>query len=337
MRASFALTLSLFLASVLSAAPKSLQIYFVDVEGGQATLFVTPAGQSVLIDTGWPGNAYRDANRIVAAAKLAKIKKIDYVLITHYHDDHVGGVPQLVDKIPVGTFIDHGAGVETGKGADRLWAGYQNGLATAKRLTVKPGDTIPIKGLEATIVSSNGEVIAQPLPGAGAPNSYCGAVEQKPVDTTENARSVGTYFTFGKFRTVDLGDLTWNKETLLACPNAKLGPVDVLIVSHHGFNESSNPVLVKALAPRVAIMDNGAKKGGSPSTFDVLKSSPGLEDLWQLHFSNEGGKEHNSPDNLIANIEEADTGNYIKLTAYEDGSFEVYNARNKQEKKYPAK
>jgi len=337
MRASFALSIFFLLTSALSAAQKPLQIYFVDVEGGQATLFVTPAGQSLLIDTGWPGNAYRDANRIVAAAKLAKIKKIDYVLITHYHDDHVGGVPQLVDKIPVGTFIDHGVGVETGKGADRLWAGYQKGLATAKRLTVKPGDTIPIKGLNATIVSSNGEVIAQPLPGAGAPNSYCSAVEQRPVDTTENARSVGTYFTFGKFRTVDLGDLTWNKETALACPNAKLGPVDVLIVSHHGSDLSSNPVLVKALAPRVAIMDNGAKKGGSPSTWDIIKSSPGLEDLWQLHFAEEGGKEHNSPDSLIANVDEADTGNYLKLTAYEDGSFEVYNARNKQEKKYPAK
>ncbi len=337
MRSSFALCGVLLFASVVSAAQKPLQVYFIDVEGGQASLFVTPSGQSLLIDTGWPGNAYRDANRIAAAAKLAKVKKIDYVVITHYHDDHVGGVPQLVEKIPVGTFIDHGANTETGKGPDRLWAGYQKGLATAKRLTVKPGDTIPIKGLSATIVSSNGEVIAQPVPGAGAANSFCSSVKDQPVDTTENARSVGTYFTFGKFRTVDLGDLTWNKETLLACPNNKLGQVDVLIVSHHGFNQSSNPVLVKALAPRVAIMDNGAKKGGSPSTWDIIKSSPGLEDLWQLHFSNEGGKEHNPPDSFIANVDEADTGYYLKLTAYEDGSFEVYNARNKQEKKYAAK
>jgi competence protein ComEC len=337
MRSSFALCVALFFSSVVSAAQKPLQVYFIDVEGGQATLFVTPAGQSLLIDTGWPGNAYRDANRIAAAAKLAKVKKIDYVIITHYHEDHVGGVPQLVEKIPVGTFIDHGANTETGKSADRLWAGYQKGLAMAKRLTVKPGDTLPIKGLNATIVSSNGEVIARPVPGAGAANSFCGDVKEQPVDTTENARSVGTYFTFGKFRTVDLGDLTWNKETLLACPNNKLGQVDVLIVSHHGFNQSSNPVLVKALAPRVAIMDNGAKKGGSPSTWDVIKSSPGLEDLWQLHFSNEGGKEHNPPDSFIANVDEADTGYYLKLTAYEDGSFEVYNARNKQEKKYAAK
>jgi competence protein ComEC len=337
MRALFAFCVVLLFSSVVSAAPRTLQVYFIDVEGGQATLFVTPAGQSLLIDTGWPGNAFRDANRIAAAAKLANVKKIDYVVITHYHDDHVGGVPQLVEKIPVGTFIDHGTGVETGKGPDRLWAGYQQGLAKAKRLTVKPGDTIPIKGLNATIVSSDGEVIAQPLPGAGAPNSYCSSVEQRPVDTTENARSVGTYFTFGKFRTVDLGDLTWNKETALACPNAKLGPVDVLIVSHHGSDLSSNPVLVKALAPRVAIMDNGAKKGGSPSTWDIIKRSPGLNALWQLHFSDEGGKEHNSPDAFIANIDEADTGHYLKLTAHEDGSFEVYNARNKQETKYAAK
>ncbi len=329
--------LSLVLACTLSAAQKPLEIYFIDVEGGQSTLFVTPAGQSLLIDTGWPGNQYRDANRIAAAAKNAKIKKIDYVIITHYHDDHVGGVPQLVEKIPVGTFVDHGDNTETGKGATRLSEGYQKGLATAKRLTVKPGDKLPIKGLDVTFVSANGEVIASPLPGAGAANAFCDSAQPKPVDTTENARSVGSYIKFGRFRTVDLGDLTWNKEKDLACPTNKLGTVDLLIVSHHGSDLSSNPVLVKALSPRVAIMDNGQKKGGSPSTVDTIRSVTGLEDLWQLHFADEGGKEHNAADAFIANVDEADTGYYIKVTANEDGSFSVFNQRNKQTKSYAAK
>ncbi len=332
-----ALGLSLAVACTLSAAQKPLEIYFIDVEGGQATLFVTPSGQSLLIDTGWSGNQFRDANRIAAAARNARVKKIDYVIVTHYHEDHVGGVPQLVEKIPVGTFVDHGDNIETGKAATRLSEGYRKGLATAQRLTVKPGDKLPIKGLDVTIVSANGVVIANPLPGAGAANAFCDSAQPKEVDTTENARSVGSYIQFGRFRTVDLGDLTWNKEKELACPANKLGTVDLLIVGHHGSDLSSNPVLVKALSPRVAIMDNGQKKGGSPSTVDTIRGVAGLEDLWQLHFADEGGKEHNAPDAFIANITEADTGYYLKVTANEDGSFSVFNQRNKQTKSYAAK
>jgi competence protein ComEC len=332
-----ALGLSLVLAATLPAAQKPLEIYFIDVEGGQATLFVTPSGQSMLIDTGWPGNLFRDASRIAAAAKNAKIKKIDFVVITHYHDDHVGGVPQLVEKIPVGTFVDHGDNIETGKGATRLSEGYKQGLATAQRLTVKPGDKLPIKGLDVAFISANGEVIGSPLDGAGAQNAFCASAAPKEVDTTENARSVGSYIKFGRFRAVDLGDLTWNKEKDLACPTNKIGPVDLYIVTHHGSDLSSNPVLVKALSPRVAIMDNGQKKGGSPATVDTIRSVTGLEDLWQLHFANEGGKEHNAADAFIANVDEADTGYYLKVTANEDGSFSVYNQRNKQTKQYAAK
>lgn len=333
------LCLSLILVGTLSAAQKPLEIYFIDVEGGQATLFVTPSGQSVLIDTGWPGNLYRDANRIAAAAKNAKIKKIDYVIVTHYHDDHVGGVPQLVEKIPVGTFVDHGDNTETGKGATRLSEGYKKGLANAQRLTVKPGDKLPIKGLDVTFVSANGDVIASPLAvaGAGTDNPLCTSAQPKEADPTENARSVGSYIKFGSFRILDLGDLTWNKEKDLVCPANKIGPIDLYIVTHHGADPSNNPVLVKAISPRVAIMDNGQKKGGAPSTVDTIRSVPGLEDLWQLHFADTGGKEHNAADAFIANVDEADTGYYIKVTANEDGSFSVFNQRNKQMKQYAAK
>src|ERR1700693_2131984 len=129
---------------------KTLQIYFVDVEGGQATLFVTPKGQSLLIDTGWAGNDGRDADRIVAAARLAGISKIDYVLITHFHNDHVGGVPQLVARIPAGTFIDHGENREATNGPTvQGWQAYQQVLGTgkSKRITAKPGDVLPIQGM----------------------------------------------------------------------------------------------------------------------------------------------------------------------------------------------
>jgi competence protein ComEC len=337
MRALAIVFISVFLASLPAAAEKPLQIYFVDVEGGQATLFVAPSGQSLLVDTGWPGHAYRDALRIAKAAKLAGIKKIDYVLVTHFHEDHVGGVPQLVEKIPAGTFIDHGESVETGNRAKILYADYRKAIANAQRINPKPGDKIPIKGLDVTVVSANGDVITSPLAGGGAANPLCAAHVEKEVDTSENARSIGTYYQFGKFRTVDLGDLTWNKEFLLACPNRMLAPVDVYIVTHHGADLSSNPVLVKSLGFRVAIMDNGSTKGGDASTVDTIRSSPGFEDLWQLHFANAGGKEHNAPDAYIANVVEADTGYYLKLTAWEDGSFEVFDERNKQSKKYAAR
>jgi len=331
-----ALCAALFSSALLPAAGKDLEIYFIDVEGGQATLFVPPHGQSLLIDTGWGYNAFRDASRIAAAAKLAKIKKIDYVLITHYHSDHVGGVPQLAQKIPVGTFIDHGENRETSKTASTLFHEYQSAIANAQHVVAKPGDHLPVKGLDVVAVSADGNVLESPLPGAGQPNSACSGVAQKENDPSENARSLGTILTYGKFRIADLGDLTWNKELSLVCPDNRLGKVDLFVVSHHGIDQSNSPALVHALAPRVAIMDNGSKKGGVPSAWDIVKSSPGLIDLWQLHFADAGGSAHNATDPFIANTSEADTGFYLKVSAQEDGSFDVYNARNKFSKHYPA-
>jgi competence protein ComEC len=317
-------------------AKKPLQIYFVDVEGGQATLFVTPAGQSLLIDTGWPDNNGRDAERIVAAAKLAGIAKIDYVLITHYHDDHVGGVPQLAARIPVGTFIDHGENRETG--AQKLWQAYQQVLATGKykHVVAKPGDALPIQGMQATIVSADGAVIEKPLPGAGGTNATCAASEGA-ADQTENPRSVGILITFDKLRILDLGDLTWDKETKLMCPVNKLGAVDIFVVSHHGSSQSNSAALLNGIAPRVAIMDNGAKKGGSPSSWETIEKSPRLEDLWQLHYSEDGGPTHNVAETFIANPQGPDAANYLKLTAWTDGHFEVFNPRTKRTKQYASK
>ena len=323
-----------------SASAGKLKVYVIDVEGGQSTLFVTPEGQSLLVDTGWPGNNGRDADRIVAAAKKAGLSKIDYVLLTHYHVDHAGGIPQLLDRFPVGTFIDHGPNREMDKGiTEKDYAVYQQILATGKykHIQPKPGDVLPIKGITATVVSQDGNLIDKPLPGGGAPNEFCKASEVRSADQTENSRSLGIEINFGKLKLLDLGDLTWDKEMQLMCPNNRLGHIDILIVSHHGWNQSSSPALIDAIHPRVAIMDNGAKKGGSIEPLKLIKSAPGLETLWQLHYSEEGGPANNTAAEYIANPQGPDAGHDLELTASKDGAFDVTNPRTGSTKHYAAK
>lgn len=317
-----------------------LRIYFIDVEGGQSTLFVTPAGESLLVDTGWPENNGRDADRIVAAAKKAGLSKIDYVLITHYHADHAGGIPQLVARIPVGTFLDHGPNTEFDKGiTEKDYALYQAELAKGKSKVIHetPGNVLPIKGMTATVISSDGKLIDKPLPGAGEANSYCNGAAVPAADQTENSHSLGIEINFGKLKLLDLGDLTRDKERELVCPVNKLGHVDVYIVSHHGWEQSSSPVFVDALHARVAIMDNGAKKGGSTPVLQTIKSAPGLETLWQIHFSDEGGPANNTAAEFIANPQGTDAGNGLELVAGKDGSFDVINARTHVTKHYVTK
>jgi beta-lactamase superfamily II metal-dependent hydrolase len=329
----------LLFATLAVCASKPLEIFFIDVEGGQATLIVSPSGQSMLVDTGWPGFSNRDANRIAAAAKKAGVSKLDYVFITHFHTDHVGGAKQLADRIPVGTFIDKGKTVETDKNAREMMETYEAALATAekkngpkpKRMIIKAGDTVPIKGLDVTVVAAGGEFINA---AGGAANPACTNATRKEVDPSDNAQSAGFLLKFGSFRFVDLGDLTWNKETDLVCPSNRVGQVDVFLSSHHGLDQSNAPVLLASLRPRVAIMNNGARKGGSPSAWKVIHGSAGLEDLWQLHFAVDGGKETNVSDPFIANIDTVDDGHYILLTAEQDGSFKITNSRNKYSKSY---
>jgi len=313
-----------------------LKVYFIDVEGGQATLWVTPADQSLLIDTGWPGFEARDADRIAAAVKDAGLKKIDYVLITHYHEDHVGGVAQLLEKVPVGAFIDHGPNREEGAAAEKGYAAYEKAVAAAKvkRILAKPGDVLPIVGMKATVVSADGKLIESGVEGEAVPNPFCKDVENRPADTTENGRSVGIEVSFGKLKLLDLGDLTWDKEMELMCPSNKLGQVDVYIVSHHGWNQSSSPALVNAIAAKVAIMDNGARKGGSVPVIDTVLNAPNLETLWQLHYSEEGGEDHNTDDDYIANLQGTENGNYLELVGMGDGSFDVLNSRTGVTKHY---
>jgi competence protein ComEC len=316
---------------------KALQIYFVDVEGGQATLFVTPKGKSLLIDTGWPDSNDRDADRIMAAAKLAGIHQLDFVLLTHYHMDHAGGITQLASQIPIRTVIDHGENREAENAAtEEVWEDYQRLLAKekVKRIVAKPGARLPLAGIGTEVISSDGSLIKKPLSEGGEDNTACKSSKQYPLDHTENARSLGVLLTFGRLRILDLGDLTSDKEVPLVCPENKLGKIDIYIVSHHGSITSNSPVFLNAIAPRVAIMDNGAAKGGTPSSWDAVEKSPRLEAFWQLHYSDEGGATHNSADSFIANLSGPDTGNYLKLTAWEDGNFEVFNSRTRETKQY---
>ena len=331
MKPNLAMLLALC-AFPLAAAEKPLDVYFIDVEGGQATLFVAPSGQTMLVDTGWAGFEGRDADRIAAVAKLAGVKQIDYLLVTHYHMDHVGGVPQLAAKIPIKNFVDHGALLEPGQ--EKIYQAYTDVREKGKHLEVKPGDSVPIKGMDVKIVSAAGNLLATPLAGAGQQNPNCGDPQARPVDTTENARSVGSVITYGKFRMIDLGDLTWNKEFELMCPVNKVGTVDVYVVTHHGMNMSGHPAIVDALKARVAIMDNGGKKGGTAEAWTTIHGAPGIQDIWQVHTA-EAANAKNADDQFIANLKGvSDAGNWLKLSAQKDGVFTVTNGRTNFSKTY---
>src|SRR5579859_2854034 len=320
-----------------STSGKPLQIYFIDVEGGQATLLVSPSGQSLLIDAGWPGYEGRDADRILAAAHQAGLTQIDYVLITHYHRDHVGGVPQLVDGIKVGTFVDHGPNLEDSQVTRTDYAAYEKATAGHARVTVKPGWGLPLKGIEVRVLAAAGDHMAAPLPGAGGANRYCASEPAASADDTENAGSIGVLVTYGHFRFLDLGDLTKKKELELACPNNMIGTVDLFLATHHGGDLSNPKALDWALHPRVAVIDNGPRKGSSPAAWQIVHDSPGLEDLWQLHYAAESDRDHNVDADHIANVKENCEGKFIKVTASADGSFTLTNTRTAAQKTYAKK
>ena len=326
----------LALARPAAQTAKPLEVYFIDVEGGQATLFVTPSGDSMLIDTGYPGFEDRDLNRVLATIKQAGLTRLDYLLVTHYHNDHVGNAAAIAAKIPVGTFIDHGESVETTDAARALYDAYVKGRATGRHVLAKPAGKVPILDLDMTIVSAGGEHITRPLIGLAEPNDECARFTPKETDASENARSVGSLIAFGRFRMIDLGDLTWNKEQELVCPSNLLGTVDVYLTTHHGLAQSNAPVIVHALKPRVAIMNNGPDKGGSAEAMQTIRSSPGLEDFWQLHYAVDAGKDVNMPDPLIANLDDS-AAHYLKLSAQRDGSFTVFNSRTNETKRYAAR
>jgi competence protein ComEC len=316
----------------------ALRVYFADVEGGQSTLFVTPEGESLLIDTGSAGHDGRDAGRIVAMCKLAGVTKIDNLLITHFDGDHVGGVPELAALIPIGRFIDHGPTRDPG--TQRGWDAYQRVVATGthQHLIVKPGDMLPIKGMQVEVVSADGAEIDKPLAagGAGKNNPACAKTPTKELENSENDRSVGMMMTFGKLRILDLGDLTWAQERPLMCPLDKLGKVDVYVASHHGLPRSGSEALVDGIAPRVTIIENSGIKGAAPETWDIIAKSPRKSVIWQVHTAEGNDAAHNVPDARIANLKGPDSGYPLEMSARKDGSFAVTNPRTGQTVQYGA-
>jgi competence protein ComEC len=320
-------------------------IYFIDTEGGQATLIVSPkvghlgVKETLLIDAGNLNPPGRDAERIMAAMKDAGVERIDQLVVSHYHGDHVGGVAALADKVPIRHVLDPGPYTPEQNGVRGAgFVSYVPVRAKAPVAIAKPGTKIPVAGLDVHIVSSAGELVTAPVPGVRrVPNPLCTAAQTRAQDNTpNNYESIGVVVEFGRFRYLDLTDLTWNQEMDLVCPSNLLGAVSVYRTSRHGTDWSGAQVMVHSVRPRVAVMNNNPTKGGTPGTFQIVKSSPGLQDFWQLHFSDNVARDVNSPESFIANFTDQDGGHFIKLSARPDGGFTMTNGRNGFTKEYPA-
>ena len=326
----------------------ALKAFLIDVEGGEATLFVTPSGESLLIDAGWAGFDGRDAGRIAEVAKRAGVKQIDTLLVTHFHVDHMGGVAQLADRLPIRRIVDHGDTVDKGEQAETAFGTYAAVRSRAEHIVAIPGNSIAIRGLDVRVIAAGGKVLEKPLAGAGQPNPACagfkfhGEAITSRAGNAEDDQSVSLLIGYGAFRTIIMGDLNWNKEHALMCPENKVGRVDVYFVSHHGAETSGSAAFVHPLRPRVAIMNNGPRKGGAASTFPILRETPGLLDIWQSHYSIPAAAS-NAPEQFIANLETppADAkvphdgpANWIELSATADRRFTVTNTRNGFSRQY---
>jgi competence protein ComEC len=337
-------TLWLAPAWAASAQPSNLDIYWVDVEGGAATLIVSPSGESLLFDSGWEVGD-RDAKRIATAAQQAGIKRIDYFVLSHFHADHAGGISALAKLIPIGRCFDRGDFIEP---ANERWRDAYLSVCGAKRTIVHPGDRIPLKGLQVDVVASNGQLLAKPIDG-GVPNPLCATAENKPPDVPENQLMVGALFTYGKFRFLDLADLDWEKEMELACPVNRIGEVTVWQTGRHGALDGAGaPGFLYAIKPQVVVVNNGPRKGlGGPSPglqkaltvhYERIAKTPRIEGIWQGHRSLLD-PDHNTAEDMIANLEDtaACQGHWIKASVGRDGRFTITNGRNGFSRNYTAR
>lgn len=329
-------------------------MYFIDVGGGQATLVVTPKGESLLIDAGWPGKGgpdarlgdtpdARDPGRILAAMHDAGVTKIDILLATHFHRDHIGGIPELVRRVPVRTFVDYGSAYPPQDRAKpdvdaqdvRAYDDYLPVRSKARHLQPRPGDRLPLKGVRTIVVTTDGVALKRPMRRAGGINKACPPV---PRFTSylgdENLRSVGVVIEYGRFRFLDLGDLNGPPLFDLMCPKDLIGKIDLYLAPHHGGSGAAEPATLAAFQPRAVIVNNGPRKGGRAGMLKMLSEAKGLE-AWQLHVSSEGG-ENNSPAERTANVDPA-TAYWFRVRAHADGSFSVTNGRTGFEKGYPAR
>ena len=337
MTTSFVRTAAVFVTAValatgvLAAQTRAtLDIYWIDVEGGASTLIVTPAGQSVLMDAGFGGFDDRDASRVAhVIEKEAGLTRLDYVLVSHFHGDHYGGVPALAKRVPIGAFIDHGQSVERNPGPVAFWDEYR-GIAGPRQRTVKAGDRLPLEGVELLIVAADGQVLPAPLAASG-PNPLCSSFKAQPEDRGENGRSLGYLLRAGAFEFVNLGDLSWNFQHKLACPVNLLGRVDLFQVTHHGVRDDVLPQQMWAMAPAVAVMNNGPTKGAGPVAVEAVLRSPGLQDLWALHRAVNNDAAHNAQERLTANLGDTDgcAGAWIRARVDPAaGTYTLTNSRN---------
>jgi len=334
----------------------NLNITWIDVEGGAATLFVSPSGESMLFDTGYEVGD-RDAKRILAAAQRAGLTRIDHVVISHWHGDHVGGLAALAKTIPMGRFYDHGDGVQP---EDRQRLDGYKAVAGARRTIVKAGDTIPFGGVQVRVVVSEGPVIANAINGGG-PNPLCANAVQMGPAGPENQRMVGLSLTYGNFKFVSLGDLDWQREMEMACPINKLGTVTLYTMNRHGgLDNSGAPALLGAIRPQVVVINNGPRKGlgqtddrakaiavpgqqtapYEKNSYLRLAKNPGIEGIWQGHLSMlDKDPSHNTAPDMIANLEDSadHQGNWIAASVGRDGRFTVTNGRNGFSKTYTAR
>jgi beta-lactamase superfamily II metal-dependent hydrolase len=317
-------------------APKTLDFYTIDVEGGKAVLIVSPSGESMLFDVGWPASSTREAStdQILSVAAKAGLKQLDYLVLSHFDVDHMGDVPALASRIPIRHVIDHGEIQVPAGGNPSAFDRFKPYAAFRQRVdhrVVKPGDRIPLKDVTVEVVTAGGKRLRAPLKGAGAANPLCAENPQAEVieRDVEDNQSIGLLFTFGSFRLLDLADLEAHHNHDLVCPANLIGHVDVYHVNVHGQFKGMARELVGALRPTVAIMGNGARKGGDPPTWPILSGVPGLADIWQVHYSEAGTADTNPPLDFVANLQgPLDDHQLIKLSVRTDGTYTLTNTRN---------
>ena len=323
---------------VYAQDPSTLDIYWIDVEGGAATLVVTPQRESILMDTGWNRADARDAGRIQAAMRDAGISEIDYVLLSHFHADHMGGLAALIERVPIARIVDHGDSVEqAGPRGRAVWDEYV-GLSRDRRLSVRPGDTLPLADVEFTFVASHRELVDSL--GPRSPNGLCAEAEMPAPDEGENGHSLGYLVSLGGFQFLNLGDLTPDREYALACPENRLGVVDLYQVPHHGAYGAIRPELTGALEPTAVVINNGPRKGGTPDSLGVVQSVAGIEDVWQAHRALADDAAYNTEEPLIANLTEEEdcTGYWIKASVQADGrNWTMTNGRTGHSRNYESK
>ena len=319
----------LLVAAAAPSTAKNLEIYVIDVEGGKSVLLVSPSGQSMLIDAGWP--ALKDhqpsTDRIVEAVRAAGLKRIDLLVISHFDIDHLGDVPALAARVSIGRVFDHG-----GPGTNALFPPYAAARDKIGHTVLQAGDTIPLKGVDIRVLSTFGRLI----PNYGTPNPLCNTYKQSaalPADK-EDDNSIGMLITFGKFKMLDLADLEAHLSHGLVCPANAIGLVSVYNVNVHGQFKGIAPELVGALQAPVFVQANGARKGADAQSWPVLKAAPGLKDIWQLHTSLNAGHDANPPDDFVVNREPLDTFKCLRISASKSGAFTVTNGRSGFQKTY---